>query len=454
MMLLPVIISLLAAAPGFQKPDFITSHTGQFIVHGEGPATPPPVVLGNDQAQTIDLEPQLAAMSAERIKRSILQIFRINDQYRDKIHLVLLDRAFRDQPIGMVATSFADGWKYEIITPARVESVKFIKAIVQAVLLEFANRNHRRGAELPSWLVEGLTQEIIADILPTAVLQTEPWVALQNNLWVLKDRKQSSREIVGVDQLKAAREFFKTNSCLTINQLSFGKVDWSNRDEARLYQASAQLFVHELLKFPNGPRLMAGFVASLPNTLNWQTIFLGVYRQHFARLLDVEKWWALVWLDFKNRESREVWPIDVSAHKLRAGLLTSIEVTAFTNSLPQRQEVGLPVVLEKADFSVQRQILGQKLQQLYFLSYTLAPEVAVIAGKYRSSIQEYLQKRAADVQPGLKMDPETRLQIMTKEAARTFTALDGQLQALEGVHVDQPAVAIRESSGKRSKNTR
>jgi hypothetical protein len=438
MTLLSAILLLLVAAPGFQKPEFMTSHSGQFIIHGQGPVTPVPVVLsGSDRPVEIDLEPQLAAIAAERIKRGLLDTLRISDQYRDKIHIILIERPRPDQLIGMISTSYTDGWKYEVIIPARVESTKFAKAIVQALLLELANRNSSRSAELPSWLIEGLTQEIISAALPTYVL----------------GQKVVTREILGFDQLISARSYFKTNSCLTFQQLSFARVDWANRQEARLYQNSAHLLVHEILKLSEGPGLLAAFVASLPNALNWQTMFLRVYRQHFPRMLDIEKWWTLVWIDFKNREAHELWPLDVSAQKLRSALLTSIEVSAYTNSLPQRQEVPLAVVLERATFSTQKEILAQKLQQLFFLSFTLAPDAAVIAAKYRAAIQEYLEKRvAADVQPSLKMDPEKRNQLLAREAGRAFAELDSQLQTFQAIHVEQPPATVQETRIKRTRS--
>jgi hypothetical protein len=300
-----------------------------------------------------------------------------------------------------------------------------VRALVGVVMLEIANRNASRGAELPRWLLEGMSQEITASPLPTYVL----------------DKKVIDREIRGMDPLSSARHFLRTNSCLSFGELSFPKLDWNNSEQARQFQSSAHLLVHELLKIPNGSALMAQFLRSLPTALNWQTVFFQVYRAHFSRALDVEKWWALVWLDFKNRDAHEVWPLDLSAQKLRSALLTSIETRGFTNSLPRREEVLLSQLLQHAPFPIQKEVLNQKLQQLFFMSFSLAPHAAAVAAAYRATIHDYLEKRAAsESQPGLKIDPENRNQVLAREASRIFAALDAQLQQFEAMHTPQPEV--------------
>lgn len=418
-----ILLFLAAAAPGFQRPEYITSHSGQFLVHGSGPVTPLAVITDTNQPVTIDIEPQFLAVAAERIKRAVMNELNLPDGFKDKIHLILMDRASSDTPIGLVTTMFTDGWRYEMLLPARIESAKLVRGLVQVILLELANRNANRGAEIPLWLLEGMSQEILSSPLPTYVL----------------DRKVIDRELRGMDSLGAARMFLKTNSCLSFGELSFPQFNWKNREQTRQFQSSAQLLTHELLKFPNGHALMAQFIRSLPAALNWQTVFLQVYRSHFRRLLDVEKWWALVWIDFKAHEAHEVWPLDVSAQRLRSAVLTSIEVRAFTNSLPRREDVPLGFLLENAPFSTQKEVLHQKLQELFFMSFSLAPQTAAVAAAYRATIQEYLERRNSnEAQPGLKMDHESRNQVFSKEAARRFAALDAQLLQLESLHIPQP----------------
>ncbi len=58
---------------------------------------------------------------------------------------------------------FKNGWQYRVDLPNVVERPRYVRAIVQVLLLELANRTAQgRGAEIPLWLVEGFSQLLLA----------------------------------------------------------------------------------------------------------------------------------------------------------------------------------------------------------------------------------------------------------------------------------------------------
>jgi hypothetical protein len=381
------------------------SESGQFIVHGSTSAKFPPVIFTPD-APLVELEPQLVAMTAERVKRALLEELGIRDSYRDKIHVIVLDLARPDLPIGVVSRINSDGFQYQIRLPGFLEHDRLVKALVHALLLDLANRGSHRCAELPPWLVDGFSRQILSRVTPAFVANKTP----------------VTFEIHGYDRLGGSRSFLRTNAPLSIQELSFGGSAPASRLERQRFEASAHLFVFDLLRMRGGRALMVHFLQALPQTYNWQTALFSAYKAYFHTPLDLEKWWTLDCLDVRNHDKREIWPAPLSLQRLDSVLLTAMELRLRTNSIPERPEATLQEIIYATDFGVQKEIFGRKLEELFFLSINLAPEVRPLATAYGNVLEAYVQKRTTgEYQPGLKMDPEQRLQSLMKA---TITALD------------------------------
>jgi hypothetical protein len=409
--------SRFCATCGIAGADTIASQSGQFVVHGVPGRLFAPAQKENE-APLIEAEPQLLAVTGERTRQAFLQELGLRDLFQDKVHVVVLPRARPEQPIQLVSHVYNDGFQYQLGVPAFLESSRMIKGFVQVVLQEFANRGSRRNAELPTWLVEGMNRQLRSAIFATPVLEQKPLVSAGAFL----ARPQVK---IGFDRLGPTRLNFLTNSPLTIQELSFSNLPTLSERERNRYESSAHLFLYELLALRSGGALMAAFIQSLPHALNWQTAFYGVYRQFFHTPLDLEKWWMLRCVEIQNRQAHHLWNSALSLERLEALLRTPTEFRANTNSIPERRDATVQQVLEQFDFGVQKDILGQKLQQIFFISINLSPEVAPLAGAYEQAIETYLEKRAlSDYQPGLKSDPEQRLDLLVKSTVKSFDQLD------------------------------
>jgi len=397
------------ATCGIWGADTFESESGQFIVHGHTGAKFAPVLLNPNARPLLELEPQLVAVTAERIKRVFLHDLGLSDSRADKIHIIVLDLARPDQPIGVVSRVHTDGFQYQVGLPGFIEHERFVKALVHALLLELANRGSHRCAELPAWLVDGFSRQILSNVTPGFVVNKDP----------------VTFEIHGYDRLGSSRTFLQTNTPLSIQELSFDGPGPASPLDRQRFDASAHLLVFDLLRVRGGSGLMVKFLQMLPQTYNWQTALLAAYGNFFQTPLGMEKWWTLNCLDARNHDKREIWPIGLSLQRLDSLLLTPMELRIRTNAIPQRPQATLQEIIYSTDFGIQKEIFSRKLQQLFFLSVNLAPEARVLADGYENAIQSYVQKRGnGDTQPSLRMDPEQRGQFVVKSAIRALDELD------------------------------
>ena len=373
----PVSYSKFCVTCGIRDADTIASFSGQFVVHGPTLPIPRMLLAATRKTNYLELNPQLVAVTAERVREGLLTELQLLNAFQQKVHLLILPLAPPEQPVTIVSRIYLDGVVFQVGIPARIEPNRLIKALVQVLLSDLASRAAPRDAEIPTWLVEGLTEHLFARVQPT----------------IVANKILSTYEVAGYDRLKPARQVLATNTCLTFHELSFPKREM-DETEASIYQSSSHLFLAELLRLPHGRPLLARFVATLPQSLNWQTSFYRVYGQHFQTALDVEKWWALSWFDFKVRQEEQTWPMHLSLQKLNSVLLTTVEMRTSANSLPQRREVPLQQLIEYHTFESQSVALSDKMRQMFFLQFNMPPETRAILAEYRNLLEEYLERRS------------------------------------------------------------
>ena len=418
MMLLPAItvwVTLLSAEiqpVPLREP--VTSHTGQFIVHGQSSAEPAPIQTTPNGPVYVWLEPQILAVMAERIKAAFYAEIGHRPAYKDKAFLWLVPTRRRENPINIVSTAYSDGWRYQAQFPAIADQDNVIRGLLQLVMMEFTNRGYNRAGEIPTWLFEGMHQEILNSALPT----------------YLVSRRVVMAEVRGFNRVETSRSIIKSNPRMSFHDLSFPRVNFNDPAQAAVFRANAHIALHELLKLNHGPALIAAFLRRTPEKLNWQTAFLEVFSRHFGRMLDVEKWWALTCVDIQGRDVQDLWPLNLSVQKLQSILTSSVEFRAQTNSLPVRREIALGDVLALESTALQKQVLERKSMELQFLAQQLAPEISAIALAYRAAMIEYLTDlQNLRVQPGLKQDPEQLRNLAVSSATAKLKEIDKHLLA-------------------------
>ena len=154
----------------FPGPNTTRSVSGQFIITGPAGSrlAATPAIATN--ADFVRLEPALLAVSAERIRESLNRAlnpepgagFRLPPP-RGKIFLVLHLASSTNEMVTIISRHTANGWDYQVQLPDVLPRTRFVRALTGVLLLQSANRDaHARSAEIPAWLTDGLSQELLA----------------------------------------------------------------------------------------------------------------------------------------------------------------------------------------------------------------------------------------------------------------------------------------------------
>jgi len=404
------------------------SVSGQFIVIGPAPASPPTFLPGTAaNTNLVRLEPAVLLVSAERIKQSLWRELGIaaNAPWQGKIFLILHPAQSPDEDVVIVSQPFLNGRDYRIQLPDVLSQTRFLRALTDALLLELANRNATgtRTAEIPAWLTDGLAQQLADSGLPEIVLSAPG--KLVNG--VPQSRTVATRR--GLDPLADARRVLRDHAALTFAQLNWPTEAQLGGDDGGAYRRSAELFVSELLDLKSGPAHLRAMLAALPGCYNWQTAFQTAFRENFPRPLDVEKWWALQVVSFVAHDPGPRWTPDVSREKLDEILSVPVEVWTASNALPARTEVSLQAAIRNFEPSRQTAILETKLRDLELALLRMAPPLAALTDDYRLAIAGYLGQ-----------NPETRPPPWSKHPLPPKTSLRATLKKLDDLDLRRQAI--------------
>jgi hypothetical protein len=334
--LLCVLILPLPARAQFQPPETVSTRSisGQFIVAGTGRVSPlaaSPAVA--DNTNFVRLEPALLAVSAERIKSLLWRDLGINPAapWRGQIFLVLHPAQSLDENVTIVSAPSIGGWNYRVELPDVLSRTRFTRALTGVVLLEFANRNSgKHPAEVPSWLADGLSQQLLATSSPEIILSSPDKIV--NSMPVARFDINEH----GLDPLAGTRRALLDRPALTFDRLSWPDGAQLSGADGGVYRASAQLFVSRLLDLKNGAAKLRAMLESLPQFYNWQTAFQKAFRDDFSQPLDVEKWWALQVVGFAAHNPGPQWTPAISRDRLDEILTVPVEMRTDSNSLPPR----------------------------------------------------------------------------------------------------------------------
>lgn len=371
-------------------PDMISTRSvsGQFTVVGVKQISPLANSFAvNGNSELIRLDPALLAISAERIKDSLWRELGINlaTPWRGQIFLALHPARSLDENVTIVSTKFSGGWNYHVELPDILSRTRFTRALAGVTLLEFADRNAGdRAAEIPAWLVDGFSQQLLAP--GTSEMILSPPDKTVNGLSV--NRTLSNER--GLDPLAAARNILKNSSALTFDQLSWPTDEQLSGGDGGVYRASAQLFVGEILKLKNGAADLRAMLETLPQFYNWQTAFQKAFRGSFSGPLDVEKWWALRVVSFAAHDPGPMWTPAASREKLDEILSVPVEFRPMSNNLPAHAEISLQAVIRNFDSERQTEILQTKLRDLGLAQLRVSPQFAALTDAYRSAVADFL----------------------------------------------------------------
>ena len=292
------------------------------------------------------------------------------------------------------------------------------RALTGAVLLELANRDNpgERSAEIPAWLTEGMSQQLLAYGAQEMIMSPPDKLVngLPESQFIVVER--------GVDALVKARAALQDRPALTFEQLSWPDgAQLSGDDGGGAYRASAQLFVSDLLALNDGAANLHAMLQMLPRCYNWQTAFRTAFGADFPQPIDVEKWWALRTVSFAAHGAGPLWTPAASRDELNEILSVPVDFRSASNDLPAHAVVSLQEVVRNFASDRQTAIVQTKLRDLELAHWRMAPQYAVLADAYRRALADYLGRRNG-VAPSKGKVADT---------VKKLDALDAQRRAME-----------------------
>jgi len=414
----------------------VYSRSGQFIVQTPPSGAAPAFDASSaTNSQYLRLDPALVAVSCERIKQKLNRELGASPSWRGKVFVFLHPSRNADEPVAIMPERFSEGWQYHVQLPNPVERTWYLRAIVQVILLEMANREAGlRPGEIPVWLNEGFVQRLLTFNSAEVLLEAP----------TLKGGAVSVRAIGGTESQGNAtftREVHTNNLFQELHSrlrehppLSFDELSWPEPDQftgekAEAYGASAQLFVNQLMALEGGNACLRTMLANLPQRFNWQFAFLDAFQTWFKRPRDIEKWWTLQSMRFSGRDLTETWTVEDSSEKLAQALNTAVQIRTDRNELPVQTEVSLQTIIRDWEPNQQTEALSNKQHELDLLRFWLAPEVASLTLEYEKTFLGFLQQRDGSGF-SLPFGRSAALERLVDETVQRLDALDARRASL------------------------
>ena len=420
--------------------DVVTqSRSGQFLVHAETAATPSLTRgLASAGGSFLVLEPEPVAVSCERIKQALLRELGMADHWHGQIHVRLRRRdEMTGRPfVGVVR--FADRWDYEVNLPDEADRIGVVRAVVDALLMEIAQRSQGSYTpEIPIWLLEGMTGLLLTQAGPDLVVEpNSPTLKVGNN-WAAM--KPTSRSQLLAETNKSLRKRLQEHGARTFGDLSLPSPESLEGDRLDDYRANSQMLLGELLKLPGGRVAFQVFVGRLNQNLNWQTAFLQAFGTQFPRFVDVEKWWAMVVAEFTGEDIAHAWSLEKTLEHLGRLLRVNVEVRANAKAAPQRREWPMAVAIEQLDGARLEPAVHGRITQLQAMRLHAAPAAVPLVTEYAATLGRYLALRPRVPPTGQLSGPaELQARILLRDTLKRLEELDRFRASLVPMQVKAP----------------
>ena len=430
--------ALLCPAAGAQRLAALRSASGQFTARQQQKPLASPAAAGVvrvpiaggwafllssggsrtiNSREKVTLEAAFLLVSCENLKGLLLRELEMSDRWQGRVDLTISPQLTEEQGPQLTGIYRPSGWNYELELPKSVSQEILVRAVVQTLLLEIANRQAgSQSAEVPLWLVEGMSAHLQANNLPTFILQPG---------------ERLSAGIVWNRSSAILPEELRHQAALTFQQLSWPQPADLAAEGLPLYRTCAQLFLEELLRLPDGKACLRSMLAESARHLNWQTAFLSGFRSHFGQLLDVEKWWAVSYVDYSSGHAPQSWGATDCWKALKNSLDVPVEVYFDTNHLPAAAQLTLQEAIRQWPAADAARAVQGAIGSLRFLAARATPELRLLADLYLKTLAGYLNdSQAAGRTPMLGKHAPSRLEGIKADVIKQLDALDRRRAAL------------------------
>lgn len=417
--LLPACLGIAPACRSFAqprslpeiKPLRLESRSQQFHVTGypAGTALGPPsasYLLTNH----VQMEPMVLVLTAERVRAELITELGLGEDWRGRITITVQGDLPPATPVMVESQFFPGSWRYRLVVPGQLDRPRLLRGLTRALLLEFANRGNAssRLAEVPLWLEEGIATHLLA-------LHGESLVPeVRSRLTVTRS--------AAPDAFVEARQRLRGQELMPFSELAFAQAGQFAEEDWETFRRTAQLLVAELLNLPEGRAAVGEFLRQLPAYLNSQLAFLRAFTNRFPTMLEMEKWWAVVWMNFTAQDRHMRLSLAHSLGQLDDVLAPPINVRLDAGAVPGRKDLPLREVIAHTDFAQHHATVLRAALQLQLLQVSAPVELARLIGDYRHALQHYLKRRGAPDSRSTTVSADAKL--AAKEVLERLDLLD------------------------------
>jgi hypothetical protein len=373
-----------------------------------------PALRNNDE---VYLEPAMLVVSCEQVKNLLLARLEMADRWQGRIDLTINPSLAEGKGPQLRAEFSPRGWNYKLELPHRMQEEILMRWLIFGMLLEVANRQAgAQSADVPLWLVEGVSADLQANNFPTYIHQPG-----QN--WTMDLRWNKRAEMMPTELSK--------NAPLSFQQLSWPRASDLRPEGLPLYRSCAQFFLEDLLRLEDGRACLRSMIGQLPQHWNWQTAFLQAFHSHFEQLLDVEKWWSVNCVNLVSEYKVQTWSDADCLKTLQSSLDVPVSVHFEADQLPVQAMITLQEVIRQwrpseADEALQRAVGGLK-----FLAPRATPQWRPLVQLYLKTLLDYLHaSRMAGQDRQLGRNSPQILPGAKADAIKQLNALDRQREAM------------------------
>lgn len=385
----------------------------------------------NTNEPTLLLDPNYLVASAERLRSAFGDLLDLRDPHRGRVYINLLEAAPSGDEItfNRVYDRLKHTWNVHITMPAELAPDRLLRVLIQALLFEVSHRGAGSGGcEIPLWLSEGLVAHLSERFGDLALF--EPAQVLNASYSPLNEARQ-------------LRASCGTNTCLTLEQLSWPGLLEDTPEVRHQFTLSAHALVLELAQSRNGGRSLGRMIRTLPRFENWQFAFLDAFQARFPSLLEAEKWWAINSLLVGSRDGMEKWTFVETLKRLDAALLVPVERRTGDDTAT-RMELSLKEVIGTLSFEQQRPLLVRSVRGLFALELRAAPHAVRLVEDHRVTLERYLSDREEARRTERERNRATRQEEPVIEA--TLRRLDSLAQLRQDFEVLLPGDALPDAT--------
>ncbi|MCX7872527.1 MAG: hypothetical protein N2487_04510 [Verrucomicrobiae bacterium] len=392
---------------------FIQSRSGQFFASAKKNVAGSSLSeYSTNLPKTVEIDPNFLVVVSERIKDRFLFSLNLEDRWKGRIFLTIFPARSHFDPIFVNAQHTDAGWMYYVDLPSRIQINRLIRAMVEVLLQELADRSAgSKPAELPPWLAPAIAFQMQFDAPDISIM--EPF-----SKRVRVDKRRNPFDLI--------RSHFRTERPLSWEELCWpGDEDLLDYSITNRYSMCSFLFFSHLMRLPEANAGLRKFFTISPSYWNWQVAFVKAFEPQFYSMRDVEKWWAVTLAGYIGVSQFKTLTPEETISQLDDILDSPVKAPAETNQPPIIERILLQSIILNYKINQHKQLIRQKIADLTALRHRAYPSFVGLIDDYRTALENYLRRRvAAGYEPDLPRLPRENPKTIVQQTVQRLDELD------------------------------